>query len=142
MSIPPALDSEPVLNDQALAAKAAELEILRSRIAAAQAGGGKADSALLMQFANAQRAFIAAKIQLEQVRKVQAEESKVAQIAAEAKAAAEAASAAAQAAATAQSSPATQTGGRLLTASRAFWLFMILSLTFLLWFLQSRFAGQ
>ncbi len=139
MSLPRSLEMNNQISDQFVAAQAAELEQLRSRVAAAQAGGGKADAALLMQFANAQRAFLAAKIQLEQMRKagLLAEEPTVTEAPVEA-----AASPAVEAPVEVDSSPATQTGGRRLTSSRVFWLLVMLLLTALLWFMRSSFSAQ
>lgn len=126
-----------MLNHETVAAQAAELEILRSRVAAAQAAGAKADAALLAQFATAQRAFLTAKIQLEQMRQAGLLDPKPAPAPAEVET-----SPAVEAPAAIEASPATQTGGRLLTASRVFWLLLIFLLTWLLWFMRSSFAAQ
>lgn len=139
MSLPPTLDSNSQLSEKSVAAQAAEVEELRSRVAAAQARGDKPDAALLAQFANAQRAFLTAKIQLEQMRMagLLAEPEPVVVAPVEA-----VASPAVEAPAAFETSPAAQTGGRLLSASRVFWLLVIFLLTALLWFMRSSFAGQ
>lgn len=148
MSLPPTPPNRIPLSEKALAAQAAELERLRSQVAAAQAEGGKLDATLVAEFARAQRAFLEAKIQMEQMRKagLLVEEAEVADVAATAIVAAPVvqaeASPATEPPATTESSPATQQGGRLLTASRVFWLLVIFLLTALLWFMRSPFASQ
>jgi hypothetical protein len=159
MSLPHFPEITPALTEKAIAAQAAKLEQLRGRVASAQAAGEKLDPVLVAEFATAQRAFIVAKIQLEQLRKagllVEAPEEIVVEAAELAPVAAivepeieavpmpvieVAASPASEPSVVIQTSPAVQKSGRLLTASRVFWLLLILALTFLLWFLRSPLA--
>ena len=144
MSLPPTPPNRIPLSEKALAAQAAELERLRSQVAAAQAGGGKLDATLVAEFARAQRAFLEAKIQMEQMRKagLLVEEVEVTAVTEPAPVVQAEASPATEPPATTESSPATQQGGRLLTASRVFWLLVIFLLTALLWFMRSPFASQ
>jgi len=130
--------SAPRLSDESLAEQALELDRLRQRVADAQAGTGKLDSALVAEFAKAQRAFLEAKIQLEQMRKAgllaEPEPEPLETLAAEAEAIA--------APEHDLAAPAAAESGRLLSASRVFWLLVILLLTALLWFMRSKFAAM
>lgn len=114
------------------------------------------DPALVAQFAQVQRAFLEAKIQIEQMRKagILIEEPETApELAAEMPPVVEppvapepvvevATSPAVERPSVVETSPATQKGRPLLTASRVFWLLVIFLLTALLWFMRSPFANQ
>ncbi|MEQ1860215.1 MAG: hypothetical protein ABMA13_09785 [Chthoniobacteraceae bacterium] len=154
MSLPHAPAPSTPLTEKAVTAQAVELELLRHSVAVAQAAGGKPDPVLMAQFAATQRAFIEAKIQLEQMRKAgtlvaEPEEIVVEAVPLESIAkvkpevapeplAEVAASPAVRLPIVVETSPAAQKSSRLLLASRVFWLLVMLLLTALVWFTYSR----
>ena len=118
-------DSGSSPSSQTLREQAEHLDRLRLRIMEAQASGGKPDPKLLAEYARLQQAFLADKISYEQQRMWAEWE---AQQRAEAEAL-EAAAREAEAAALAASSPALRRGRPILSASRHFWVTIVVVLT-------------
>jgi hypothetical protein len=112
-------------DDLSLPAQAEQLDRLRLRLMESQAQGGKPDPVLLAEYARAQQAFLSAKIQHERQRAAAEWE---AQQAAEAQAI-EAAAREAELAASIAASASTRRSKPLLSASRQFWVTIIVLLT-------------
>src|SRR5262245_43584945 len=131
MSQPDQSNRPLTLSEQAIAAQAAELDRLRHRVADAQRAGRGIDPEMMAEYAQAQRSFLEAKIELEKMRMAGLldEEPVPQEVPVET---------AAEEAVAVESTPVSQRP--LLTASRVFWLVVILLLTALLWFMRSKFA--
>ncbi len=144
------------LSEKALAAQAAAVERLRAKLAAARDQKLELDPQLVAHYAQAQRAFIEAKIEIQRLRNTGTfteeaydEEAFLNCLELEINPPPEpqpepvvkaTASPASEVAKAVETSTSTRKEGPLLSASRAFWIVVILLLTSLFWFLHSPFV--
>jgi hypothetical protein len=144
------------LSEKALAAQAAAVERLRLKLAAARDQKLELNPRLVAGYAQAQRAFIEAKIEIQRLRKAGTfaeetydEEAFLNSLELEINPPPEPepvveveTSPVAEAAVAEETSPARRQGRPLLSASRAFWITILVLLTSLFWFMHSPLASR